>query len=256
MTDVQLLVKTLLRPDCLERLLASIRTYYPTLPVSVLDDSPWADVQQRNQQHCAAHGAEYLESEPDIGLSAGRNRLVRQAHQPLVVLLEDDFVFTEQTDLARLRQTLLEGDYDVVGGALETNGSRAHFEGFLDLTDGVLTYTPLEDYTRSQPCHIVFNFLMAQRCRLPLWDERLKVAEHTPWALAGQYLPPGEGRPQAVRRPDPVRLAYEPGCALAHHKQRPVEYKQFRCRVEPYVRLAQEIWGIRHTQGSLQPPHG
>ena len=179
MDNVEILVKTLARPICLERLLRSIRVYYPGLPVTVLDDTPWEDTRSTNAQHCAHHQAHYLEAEPDIGLSAGRNRLVQQSPREFVVILEDDFEFTAQTNLEAMREPLLADDYDILGGALEINGVRAHFEGFVDLADGVLTYAPLHDYCYLQPADIVFNFLMARRLRLPPWDERLHIVEHT-----------------------------------------------------------------------------
>lgn len=84
------IIHTFKRPDCLSRLLESIKEYYPNTPVIVYDDSEF-----------------------DRGLSWGRNHLVSQVKTKYFLLLDDDFVFTNETKIERLVEKAEQG-YDIV----------------------------------------------------------------------------------------------------------------------------------------------
>ena len=101
------IIKTFQRPDDLDRLIRSIRRFYPELPILVGDDglepSPRDDV-------------EYLRLPPDIGLSAGRNAMLEHVRTPYFVLLEDDFEFSRRTKIEKLVALVDRGKLDIAAG--------------------------------------------------------------------------------------------------------------------------------------------
>ena len=115
MRDVTIIVKTFERPQCLERLLDSIGRAGWQGPVLVGDDSrrPYRD------PILARYGGlvtEYLCMPFDIGLSAGRNLLLKKVATPFFVLCDDDFVFDARTDMNRFRELLETAGLDLIGG--------------------------------------------------------------------------------------------------------------------------------------------
>ena len=117
--DVDVIVKTFLRPLALLRLLRSIVRHYPETPVTVADDGGLrrgADASSRRV--CAfvdAHPqVRLLELPFNSGISAGRNHLVRSTRAPFVLLLDDDYRFTEDTRIECLVTDMLSEDQPVL----------------------------------------------------------------------------------------------------------------------------------------------
>jgi len=115
MRDATIIVKTFERPQCLERLLASIVGAHWQGPVLIGDDSrrPYRD------PILARYGGmvtEYLCMPFDIGSSAGRNLLLKKVATPYFVLCDDDFIFDARTDVNRLRELVETAGLDLVGG--------------------------------------------------------------------------------------------------------------------------------------------
>jgi len=108
-SQVTAIVKTFERPRSLDRLVRSIRRYYPQLRVIVGDDSvtafPRTDV-------------DYVRLPVDIGVAAGRNAMLELVETPYFLTLDDDLAFTPQTRLERLVETLERHDAAVVAGDL------------------------------------------------------------------------------------------------------------------------------------------
>lgn len=154
--DVTFIIQTFKRPDELQRLLDSIKEFYPNQTVLVYDDSEF-----------------------DRGLSWGRNWLVSQVKTPLYLLLDDDFVFTPQTKIERLLDKLNKG-YDMVSGAIKTDNI-CHYEGRYTKRGTELEYATAWE----EPYDFVFNFFLAHT-DVNGWDESLKLAEHTAFFLAHQ----------------------------------------------------------------------
>ena len=115
MDDIAFLIKTIDRPKMLHRILTSIRKFYPEVLVIVGDDSeepyPEVSAQFENVVH--------LELPPDIGCSAGRNRLLEAAldrEKPLFALFDDNNVVSRCTQIELMRVNLLEHPVDLVAG--------------------------------------------------------------------------------------------------------------------------------------------
>ena len=107
--QVTAIVKTFERPRSLDRLVRSIRRFYPRMRVIVGDDSMTA--YPRND-------VDYVRLPVDVGVAAGRNAMLELVETPYFLTLDDDFAFTQQTRLELLLQTLEQHDADLVAGDL------------------------------------------------------------------------------------------------------------------------------------------
>ncbi len=101
------IIKTFQRSSDLDRLIRSMRRYYPELKILVGDDgfepSPRTDVG-------------YIRLPEDIGLSAGRNALLERVETPYFLLLDDDWQFFGKTKIEKLTQLVDEGELDIAAG--------------------------------------------------------------------------------------------------------------------------------------------
>lgn len=85
--DVTFLVKTHERPQCLRKLLLSLRTQFPRTRVIIADDGRVSLRHQLNDELVTVLTLPY-----DVGLSAGRNALLERVETTYFVTLDDDFV--------------------------------------------------------------------------------------------------------------------------------------------------------------------
>jgi len=212
LSDTTLAIKTFERPDCLARALASIRKVYPHIPILIADDS-----RSPQESLSSMDGVSVLPMPFDSGMSAGRNHMVSACQTPFIVLMDDDFIFTEETDLGKLVQTLVDGPYDIAAGHLRLEGGREqHYEGFMVSRDKTLYLFRAEAKGDPIPCEIVLNFFAARidalrRCQ---WDEELKICEHEDYFWRAK----GAG----------IRVAYTPGVWAWHQREKPGEYGKYR----------------------------
>ena len=221
MTGLTLLVKTFERRDCLKKLLQSIRRYYPEIPIIVADDS-WNPYPEtcRNDPNIR-----YLTLPANVGLSAGRNAIVEAATTPLVAVLDDDFVFAEDTRLETLVQWIDRGPADIVGGAVRVGTEVRHYEGDLVAHDERLH---LCRRALASPAKVdtVFNFFVARRDALRRcpWDARYKMAEHAPFFWAAKLAG--------------LRVWYVPQVVVDHEQVGNFQYNEQRSRhLDTYERL-------------------
>jgi hypothetical protein len=179
MTDVTCCIKTFERPHHLRRLLLSIRQYYPDVPILVVDDS-------KCPQPVQVPGVKVVTMPYDIGLSAGRNKLVHEVVSDRLVMLDDDFVFTAATKLEVLSEIMdTFSDIDIVGGHVH-NVPRHEFVFHGTIADNakgrlmLLRKQVLERRPGLDVVEVIPNFFMArtERLRLVPWDPELKLSEH------------------------------------------------------------------------------
>jgi len=113
--DVTLIIKTFERPSCVQRLVASIRQFYPSIHIIVVDDS---------KQAVPIADTEYYILPFATGVSIGRNLAVSKVKTKYFMTLDDDFIFTKDTNL-QIRYNVLEhSDIDIVGTNVSDNQSR------------------------------------------------------------------------------------------------------------------------------------
>jgi glycosyltransferase involved in cell wall biosynthesis len=212
-----IVIKTFNRYHCLDKLLKSIEQYYPDKNIIIADDS--VKFNEKFYQHNL--NMEVLNVGVDVGLSYGRNEAMKLVKTEYALLLDDDFVFDERTDIHKLLTIAQHTDADVVGGSLDTNGKIDGYNQTMEITDRTLQYrwsdNPLEEHEgiQYQKCDIVYNFGLFRKKHK--WDNKIKIkGEHADYFLR---LKEKKGK-----------VYYVPEVVIQHHPDRPQDYKHFRGR--------------------------
>jgi len=227
---VDFCITTFERPEQLKKLLYSIVKYYPEANIYIADDGKRFDVKWYKalwdelfdlglKNKPVAFNIEY-----DKGLSYKRNILISKTPNVYKLILEEDFIFTEKTDIKKMINFLEENfQYGLVGGSLSQNGNIRHFEGFFKFKRGVLKQIPLDyqNLKEVNDCDCVFNFFLAKKeiFNYTKWNEKIKIGgEHTGFFLNLQN--------------SPWKVAYIPSVVINHDQFHPTNYKPFRTRLE------------------------
>lgn len=244
--DVTVLVKTFERPDALRRLLASIRSFYPRIPIVVVDDSvePLEPVPGSITRYVRA-------PYNSLGAAAGRNLGLAHVETPYVLVSDDDMVFERRTDIGRMLFRLETTSFDVVSCVwLDYEPWRGicrgvrRFEGTLDIEDGVLVHRL--GATRGEvdglPVYdVVHQFFVASVERLgpAPWDAELNLSEH--YEL---FLSLKERGLRCTRLPDVV---------VEHRQELPPAYQGIREDTRRYISLWHAKRGLRgrREEGAL-----
>lgn len=240
LNEIDFCIKHFMRKPALERLLFSIAEYYPDANVYIGDDSYtfdakyYRDLWQRLFDAGMLKKPVALNLGRDIGISAGRNKLVEQTPNHLKLMLDDDFIFTEETNIRLFYDILKDTKCDLVGGALRQDGNIRNYEGFLRKYGKHLKQKPLEDIQDINDVDVVFNFFLATKQALLLnpWDEDIKIAgEHTRFFL------------QAKKRK--LKIKYTPNVIITHKQDlQDKTYKQHRARNE-FLTILYEKEGLK-----------
>jgi len=170
---VTIIVKTFERPDYLERLIKSIKKYYPTITIMVADDS---------EQPKIRTDVEYYPLPFDVGVSAGRNFLVSKVKTKYFITVDDDLVFDSKTKLENFLQIIENNDIDLLGGTLTTEAPTRCSD--LEIKNNVLTVVPksLPEDQEFCFCDYVVQWFIADTEKFKSfggWDVDLKTrGEH------------------------------------------------------------------------------
>jgi hypothetical protein len=234
--DVTVLVKTFERPDCLQRLVASIRRFYPRIPVFVIDDSA------RALAPVPEGVTRYWHLPYDsLGLAGGRNFGLRQVETPYVLVSDDDMVFGRKTDLARMLHALETTRFDLVSCLwMDHDPWRSvrlgvrRSEATLEIADGtfVRRLGVASGTVDGLPAFdLVHNFFVAPVERLgeDPWDGRLRHMEQNEF-----FLRLKQRGLLCTRLPDVV---------VYHHPQLRPEYFARRMDTQPYI----DLWCREHA---------
>lgn len=149
--SIDFIIKTFLRPHALLRLLNSIWSFYPDACVTVADDGNLRGGRDHDSQACC----DFIDSNPRYrllslsfaaGVSAGRNHLIDQTTRPFVLILDDDFCFTDQTKIEQLAGRLANDEkVGIVAGAcidvLGSNRQRRNSGGTMQVESDRLIIT-------------------------------------------------------------------------------------------------------------------
>lgn len=169
---VTIIAKTFERPQCAERLLESIRLYYPRIEVIIVDDS----TEPRPLDKCT-----YLTMPFDSGASAGRNFALKHVKTPYFVTVDDDFIFTERTRLEIWLEILESHPIDLISGI----AGNLEFVGAIEVNDGVFRIIRYKSKGQIGPIKlfdITAQFFMARLDKVlefGAWDEDYKTGvEH------------------------------------------------------------------------------
>ena len=195
---VTVTIKTRHRLDNVLRMVRSIRQLHPGIAFVVADEinpdyiknSPkeWLDLVSDLKSKIT-----YFQTRQSMGL--GRTLSTRIANTPYVLITDDDFVITHNTDLNKLLGVLQQTDVAIVGGRVDQNP----FDGIFRVKGptGLQTLPEVTIYPNvfyeALPCFndcyvgdIVKNFFMADRQELVNsggWDGSQLFFEHTDFFL-------------------------------------------------------------------------
>ena len=225
---------TIDRPYAAERLIMSVRRFFPDIVIYVADqsdgDGPFA-------KFCESNDVRRLILPYDCGVSVSRNALVDAITEDYFVLCDDDFILTEQTSFDGALHILNNNpDIGIVGGFLcdiTENGQHSrHWEILLnyDLGRRSLTaipiqhYAPTPEYSGPYPyfrCDAVMNFAVMRTSIFSetiRWDPKfLCNGEHEDFYLN-------------IKQNSDIGIAYHPGMRADHHHIASSRYHEKRLR--------------------------
>lgn len=256
MTRVAFCVTTIERPAALEAMLLSIAAHRPDASVHVADQSE--EVEPTAYEALGSRLREAGLRRPltlhrlpfDCGLSAARNHLVESTPEEYKLILDDDFLFTERTDVDALTQ-LLDGmpEAGVVGGGV-VRGGRLRHVGTVLRRDGrtvrqVPATNPPEEHdgVRFVRVHCVPNFALirGELFEQMRWDPALKIAgEHIDFFLRLQQTQ--------------FAVLYAPDVTVDHQPKQPHPgYRRLRLRGEfiKQVLLKHDIDRLERAGGGI-----
>jgi len=238
------------RPECLERLVQSIRERFPAVPILVADNG-WEPADLEGWS-----GIELVEVERDCGLSACRNWIADQCTTDYLVLCEEDFVFDDRTDLAAALAVLEENpQLGMIGGSLEVGQQMQHYARRFQLETApegqVLRAVPAggpmqqSGPARWRLCDMVFNWgiLRTAAARECPWDEALKLGEHVDWFLRLQLETAWQ-------------VAHTPDLVARHERQEPGDYPSYRSRAAEFLELFRrkhDLCRFEHVGAAAEP---
>lgn len=243
------LIKSFGRTKDITNLVSSIRSIFRNASIIVLDDSHKLDATAiKSIEDCGCKVI--LTEEFDIGLSEGRNRLVRSCPTKYMVLLDEDFVFSEHTDITRALKILATSSIDIVGGSVFDIGPNAaphnqprQFNGNIEITnDGTLAITPSESTPRYSDegfllTDLVLNFFVAKTESIlkVLWDPDLKLAEHLDFFIRAKK--------------SNLNITYLKSMQVKHvqdYSSSSHEYMDYRNRAKEFNAIFKEKHGIKN----------
>lgn len=225
--DLTIIIKTFLRPNCLEKCISSIREFYPNIKILVADDSLPSHIKKRNDIN------KYLILPFDTGLSFGRNELLKEVTTPYFVLLDDDTIFTKETKLEYALYVLKNTNFDIVGGIYLPD----KFYGNLRKSDDnkflIRDFGYYEEVLDGYPVYdFVPNFFVGKTAlvRKVGWCNELKVQEHTEFFWRGKGI---------------LKSTVLPYFTSINSHERNIElYNKFRFRKDIYFPKAYEKIGV------------
>lgn len=218
-------IKTFERPDCVKKLVKSIKKFYPKAKIYIADDSV---------KPVKIKGIKVFQLPFDSGLSLGRNILVAKTDEPYLVFLDDDFIFTKETDIKKFFDFLEENKkYGIVCGALREKGEIRHYEGIYKQEKDKLYYCR----TCSRKVDFGFNFFMARReiFNKVWWNPELKLGEHTDFFLTAKEKK--------------INVYYLSEVIVEHCPERPDNYTEWRNRGNKFVAIMMKKRGLRYIIG-------
>jgi hypothetical protein len=222
---IAFLIKTFMREDALIRLCDSIKTNFSDFKIYIADDSELNQSKLNFYDELTAQGHKIIFLPFDVGLSAGRNALMRQVKERYYVLCDDDYLFTADNGVFGAIKKL--GKADLIAGTLYTDDVKTGAEYNLEIKDKMIikTAVPGKGFRRVD---MGLNFFVAEKRFY--WDENLKInEEHIDFFLS--------------RKQEGVNVYHDPDLKAIHDvRTQPKEYREFRERRNKQYLF--EKWGV------------
>jgi len=198
--DLTILIKTFRRPLLAERLVLSIKKYYPDIEILTLDDS--------NEDSPLGF---------DIGISRGRNELVKRCNTKYCMILDDDCVFTDETNLELALRELKEKDLDI----LQLTTPKLVYQGLFETNGGTVTYKHGNKDGLYDFCLNIFIAKTESLRKYP-WDEEQKIGEHF------AYFYEHQGK---------LKIGVTKNVVIDHLHEDAAGYGQYRDRAVSFVKI-------------------
>jgi len=238
-SNIAFCIKTLKRPQCLEKLLWSILSYYPEANILVADDdikfNPkyYKELWEKLMKNGMINKPVAYSMPFDSGLSKARNYLVDLTDKDYILLLEDDFVFIDETKIMKMKM-ILDSDKDIgiVGGSVMNEDGTYSFDFNFEKRGSNLYQRKTKDKfdkimgIKYKTCDCVFNFALIKKevFQSVKWDEDIKImGEHTDFFLR--------------LKETNWKVAYCPEVKIGHEHISTGEYRIMRKREEFFIKM-------------------
>lgn len=254
--QIDFCITTVKRPHALKRLLLSIVKYYPSAHIHIADqneifDQDFYEKLTRDFAFTDFTGYFNVNHLPyDCGISYARNNLVVSTPNRYKLILDDDMVFSERTDIAKFVE-LLEANPSagVIGGLITRLGQEKHFESGLERRGDTLWMVPDENPYRNhngirfRKTDCIFNFALFRKDVFShiQWDPEQKLSEHLDFYWRMKKVP--------------IDVLYTPDVAIDHPPTESAnEYKNLRWRSTYHVRMMRKhgFTEIRYINGGFK----
>jgi glycosyltransferase involved in cell wall biosynthesis len=201
--DVTAVIKTMLRDESLFHCVKTLKEQYPSIHIIVADDGYCS--KEKGDKLKSMGIDKYIEMPWNRGLSEGRNVLLDACQTPYLLLCDDDFGFTKESHVDRLRDLMDVADiaaglvYNVKAYTFSTEQGKGWdtFGGFFLHQDGKLYLTDFKGdikrhkNIRYEEADLVLNFFVGKVKELKKvrWDNELCQAyEHQDFFLRAKKL--------------------------------------------------------------------
>lgn len=220
LSEVTVVIKTFERPKALNRVIRSVRRFYPQLKIVVADDS--------RKPRCPK-GVTHLRLPPDSGVGAGRNALLYSVSTRFFLTLDDDYQLTKHSNIEQLLKLVADGVVSLAGGDCIRVKRKLFYvkerpqpyygtirleAGHLQLAHG---YHSREDgFFR---CDIIPQFFVAHTETIQGmggWDSELKTNDHQEFFVR--------------LKQNGIRVGYCPSVSCLHWHTMPAGYAAYRRR--------------------------
>lgn len=196
MKDVTAVIISFLRPEYVYECVGSLKRQYPGINILVAENGEY-DGEMR--KFVMRNGGRYIVMPFDSGVCYARNRLMELVQTTYVLVGDDDFYYTDEAKVDKMRWLLASHeDAALIGGRIREAGIVKDYQGTIDREPDGIVYRPIDlekglfihDYeTNLRYCDadITFNYFLARTdlIRGIAWDEKIKVAyEHSDWFIS------------------------------------------------------------------------
>lgn len=221
--QVTFVIKTFLRPWHLKKLVDSIINFYSGNQIVIVNDGGKVIEYDADNIRC-------INTDFDIGVSAGRNLAVRHVKTPYMVLLDDDHELTRETDIQEFCRVERETDADIIIGNVpgENFGDFIVNNGTLSCRHKTLNN---EGYCRVD-CGSNFFFAKTQAVAALQWDEALRMLEHWEFFYRAKQAS--------------LRVYYTDKVTVNHNNDRSKESKEYKQHKSKNKGPSFKIWEAKH----------
>lgn len=238
LNEITLIIKTFERPNCLNRLLESIRWFYPDIKIIIADDSKnIKPILKRNIHHILFpfnSGASYCRNQ---ALKTSINKqFACGIENPYVVCLDDDFIFTEKTKLETWIEILENSNINLISG----NVGNTRYEACFKIEDNILKFIKNnKGYECNLPLYdITLQFWCARAKKIKEfggWDNDFKSVDHLPFFL---------------RAYEKIKISHCNEVSINHYQEKSPYYNNFRYgKVKDYYNLIAKKYGFNTIIG-------